>query len=396
MEHTVSIIIPAHNVEPYLRRCLDSILSQQHRALEVLCVDDGSTDGTAALLDEYASADPRVKAIHQENAGAGIARNRAIEMAGGDYVMFVDADDYLEEDAVALALGRIVSTGADMCIFDAQDFDAESGKRLHHNYIKRAFLPEGEVFSPAQLGGGLFQCCALNCWNKIYRRELFADERLRFLEGIRYEDVYFCFASMVLPQKITCLFKKLYHYRRNRVGSQMATDAKSCADTVEAFRRTRQKLKEGGLLDDAQVAHSFDEKANGVLLFIFSFQTDLDAFRAYYDLLRSPQGLQELGLLGKPADYYGDERERKKLAALMDSADSEGFLFYEYHYCYRELLDKLQQNVDLSARLRAAEKKAGSLERSKNALQKKWDAQNRHFLVRVDRKLRRMFGKNAK
>ena len=95
----ISIIVPVYNVAPFLSRCLDSLVGQTYENLEIICVDDGSTDGSAAILDACAAKDSRIKVIHQENAGVSVARNRGLDAATGEFVTFVDADDWLEPDA---------------------------------------------------------------------------------------------------------------------------------------------------------------------------------------------------------------------------------------------------------------------------------------------------------
>ena len=113
----LSVIIPVYNAEPYLRRCLDSVLTQSCRDLEVICVDDGSTDGSAALCDAYAAADPRLRVIRQENLSAGAARNRGLAAATGEFVHFLDADDWLEPGLYDHGLGLMEKKRADVCLF---------------------------------------------------------------------------------------------------------------------------------------------------------------------------------------------------------------------------------------------------------------------------------------
>ena len=103
----ISIIIPVYNKEAYLERCLDSVLAQTHKSLEVLLIDDGSTDGSPAICEKYAKKDPRIRVLTQENAGASAARNAGIEAAGGDYIGFVDADDWIEPGMYAALLEGI-------------------------------------------------------------------------------------------------------------------------------------------------------------------------------------------------------------------------------------------------------------------------------------------------
>ena len=112
----ISIIVPVYNVEPYLRKCLDSILDQTYRDLEILIIDDGSTDGSGAICDEYAGKDDRIKVFHTENNGLSAARNLGLSKAQGKFVGFVDSDDWIEPDMFGVMHTRLNKSGADMCV----------------------------------------------------------------------------------------------------------------------------------------------------------------------------------------------------------------------------------------------------------------------------------------
>ena len=118
MTDLVSIIVPVYKVEPYLRQCLDSALAQTHRDIEVIVVDDGSPDGCPTICDEYAAADPRVRVIHQANGGISVARNAALDAARGDWIMFLDGDDWLEPKLVQTVLAVVHEREADLVVFD--------------------------------------------------------------------------------------------------------------------------------------------------------------------------------------------------------------------------------------------------------------------------------------
>ena len=114
----VSVIIPVYNVEKYLRKCLESVVNQTLKDIEIICVNDGSTDSSALILDEYARNDNRIKVYTQENQGQGAARNMALELAQGDYIAFVDSDDWLEVSALEELYKFITEKGAEAVVFD--------------------------------------------------------------------------------------------------------------------------------------------------------------------------------------------------------------------------------------------------------------------------------------
>ena len=133
----VSVIVPVYNTAPWLRKCLDSIINQTYRNLEIICVNDGSTDDSASILDEYAAKDARIKVIHQANAGVSVARNKGLDIAVGEYVSFVDSDDWLEPETYERALNRM-SDDVDMVWYGTAvegDITADYRKVLEHHLL---------------------------------------------------------------------------------------------------------------------------------------------------------------------------------------------------------------------------------------------------------------------
>ena len=171
MDCKISVIIPAYNIAPWLGRCLDSVLVQTHRELEIIVVNDGSTDDTAAVADSYAEKDSRVKVIHRANSGVTSARLRGVAEASGEWIGFVDGDDYIEPDMYARLLQNALDTGADIS---------------HCGY--RMIVPSGRVDYYYNTGRIIEQDCATGLrdliegdmvepgiWNKLYRKALFTE-----------------------------------------------------------------------------------------------------------------------------------------------------------------------------------------------------------------------------
>ena len=186
----MSVIIPVYNAEKYLRGCMDSVLSQTLRELELICVDDGSTDGSAAILEEYAEKDSRVRVLRQENKGAGAARNLGIGAARGEYVAFIDADDSLCLDSLEPLYQQAKCTGADVIRSRAYDCDAQTGERTEsvHNALKR--VPRfmfGKVlnYRRAYL---LFPKVTVAPWGGLFRFEFLRRNGLRFNDLVCVND----------------------------------------------------------------------------------------------------------------------------------------------------------------------------------------------------------------
>ena len=182
----ISVIVPVYKVEPYLNRCIDSILNQTYTDLEVILVDDGSPDNCPALCDQAAQRDPRIKVIHKENGGAASARNAGLAAATGEYIGFVDSDDYIDAEMYQILMETAVDTGADI---------VECGYRwvkpnvLYDRENTRAvdLYTNVEALEKLYFGDQMFGGISIVVWNKLYRRALF--DEIHFTEGFICEDV---------------------------------------------------------------------------------------------------------------------------------------------------------------------------------------------------------------
>ncbi len=214
----ISVIVPVYNTEKYLRQCLNSILTQQGADFEVICVNDGSTDGSEAILQEYAQKYPCLRYYNRPNGGPGAARNYALDRAAGDYIAFVDGDDFLEPGYFAEAVGLLESTGAEVAMFNPIIYDVFRGT----SYPYRRML---EFFRYSRLGGFLISECPLllsyiGCWDKFYRRDLLEKNKIRFPEKRIFEDAPFGIYAQVCAKSV-CVAKEGYYYYRKNTGASI-------------------------------------------------------------------------------------------------------------------------------------------------------------------------------
>lgn len=212
----ISVIVPVYNVKPYLQRCIDSILNQTYTNLEIICVDDGSTDGSTEILDGYMSHDPRVKIIHQKNTGTSGARNAGLDAVTGDWVTFVDSDDWLEKDMYKYLLSDPKVENADIraCgyFFSYPDGEVEVKNRLP--------VPEGaqkmESFLYYIYRRDDYKAVGSYIVNKLFRAEWFngTTARLRFDDslGSLGEDIELAARCYLLADTISYLPEAKYHY----------------------------------------------------------------------------------------------------------------------------------------------------------------------------------------
>ena len=213
----LTIVIPAHRVQGYVRQCLQSILTADEPELEILAIDDRSPDGTGRILDEVAAADARLRVLHLEkNAGLGGARNIGLEQATGDYVWFVDGDDWLADGAVDAICARLRATRPDILIFDYGR--AYWNGKIERNVLNDLFRepPPPDTFTLAERPSvmGLM----MTAWTRAFRREFLLDSGLRFGDGY-YEDVRVTYPSLMLAEKISLLDRLCLHYRQRRAGA---------------------------------------------------------------------------------------------------------------------------------------------------------------------------------
>lgn len=208
----ISVIIPVYNVEKYLKNCLDSIVNQTYKNLEIIIVDDGSTDNSIQIIKEY-SKDERVKIITQEREGVYTARNKGLELATGDYVSFIDSDDWIERDTYERLVKNIEDE--DILIFDFVKYDEIQNKLLERRKnikeLKKILNSNNQY---------LMMTYNNEAWNKIYKTSYLKENNFLFPE-ILYEDVFWRIETFLLASKIKIIDETLYFYRVNRNGSIM-------------------------------------------------------------------------------------------------------------------------------------------------------------------------------
>lgn len=199
-----SVIIPIYNVEKYLKRCVNSVLEQSYKNIEIILVDDGSPDNCPKICDEYAHIDYRVKVIHKENGGLSDARNAGMKLSTGDYILFVDSDDYIEIDACKKFL-HFAHNGYDILIGDAL---VENGK-CNLSHIFSSDVMNGMVYYKNALKARKAPVAA---WLNAYRREFLIQNALKFKPGILHEDVEFTPRAIIAAESVICTNIVFYHY----------------------------------------------------------------------------------------------------------------------------------------------------------------------------------------
>ena len=218
----ISVIVPVYNVESYLGQCLDSILAQTYRDIEIILVDDGSTDGCPQICDAYREKDSRVVVFHTENQGLSTARNLGLDHAHGEWIMFVDSDDWVEPDFCRLPYEAAVEHRADLVIFEMAIID------LHGHTISRDYQKSGIISAENAV-----ECGHSAAWNKLYHRPLFTG--IRYPIGQVAEDTAITHRLVYKAKTIVYLNDELYDYRKRKGSISEKKDAALYYDLYKAY-----------------------------------------------------------------------------------------------------------------------------------------------------------------
>ena len=237
MMYDVSVIIPVYNGEEYLKKCLDSICNQTLHNIEIICINDGSTDGTLSILNKYANVDERIKVISTENNGQGSARNTALNIAMGQYIAFVDADDWVELNTYELLYNKAIKHDLDLLFFQMLNYMDDTGKIIetdlyNHDCFERNNISEEIIFNHENTINFIFEIpvCPVS---KLYKKKFLEKNNLRFPEGRFFEDNSFFYNSYFKCNKAGFLQEHLY-YRRRHANSVTQTFNEDKFDIVMA------------------------------------------------------------------------------------------------------------------------------------------------------------------
>lgn len=236
MNDVISVIVPVYNVAAYLPQCIESILGQDYEKLEVLLVDDGSRDESGAICDRYAALDSRIRVIHQKNGGAAAAKNAGLRVATGEYLSFLDSDDYLEPGTYRYMADILKSYGADVvqCAF---------------RYVFRDHA-EDQIFKTGRsvMSGREYLVCFTKDWtcglmtDKLFKRALF--DGVFFEEGHKIDDEYFTYQGIMNAGKVVCDDRVIYNYRQRASSVMLSPKSREqlAYDRVDCMVKRREKV----------------------------------------------------------------------------------------------------------------------------------------------------------
>ena len=241
----VSIIVPVYNTRDYLKECIDSVVNQTLEDIEIICINDGSGDGSLDLLNEYQKRDSRIIVIDRENSGLAASRNVGLDIARGEYVLFLDSDDYLDKSALDYLYSTSKDMNLDMLMFKIVNFSNRTRKESHSPYFDMDFLKEtvqDSVFCWADIRDCIFDV-SVTATSKLFKRQLIGE--IRFPEGLIFEDNLFFIKTLFEAKRIYFADRYLY-YRRIRPDSITNSYHGDFSDCIEIYERLIEFMKDMG------------------------------------------------------------------------------------------------------------------------------------------------------
>lgn len=210
-ECLLSVIIPVYNVEPYLEQCLDSVINQTYKNIEIICINDGSTDNSLKILEKYKTKDSRIKIISQKNKGLSEARNAGIKIAKGKYIGFIDPDDFIEPTMYEKLITPMIKDPSIDFSFTNFKYVSEKGV-----YEGRSIPMDVGVPGKNKVSLSLSELYQIVVWNKVYKRSIIQTNKIYFPAGLYHEDLSFTPSYLVNSQYAYNIPERLYYYRLRR------------------------------------------------------------------------------------------------------------------------------------------------------------------------------------
>lgn len=329
MDVKVSVIIPIYNGEKYLEQCIDSILEQTLKEFELICVDDGSTDCTNEILEKYVMRDARVHVYHQSNQYAGVARNTGMKYAKGKYILFLDSDDFFENDMLEKMYDQIECDEADICVCNGYNYDEQNGNFVRGGYLEAKRLPERVPFSIKEEGQIIFNFTTMHLWNKMFRFAFIKEQDVKFKPHRIQEDTGFVMHALSSAKRITVVKDRLFYYRMNTGTSLTDSLSSDVFAGYLAFKEAKQELIARDVYSE-KVQRSFANKALGNCMHFFRKLNSFEGYCKLYEKLVNDNGFAELDILDYGEGYYYKEKDYNNFCQMITRKDPFQFLFDFY------------------------------------------------------------------
>ncbi len=316
MNPKVSVIMPVYNVAAYLKQCMNSVVNQTLRDIEIICVDDGSTDGSLDILRAYAQQDNRVRVLQQENAGAGAARNRGMLVATGDYLSILDADDFFEPEMLEKAYNKATENDAQIVVFRSDQYRMDLDTLVSVSWtLREKELPPYRPMDRYTFTGNVFKVFVGWSWDKLFERKFVEQNALRFQEIRTSNDMLFVFTAICVAQRIEIVDEVLAHQRRNNPESLSNTREKSWDNFYRALTALKQALIERGIF--WEVEQDYINYALHFSLWHFNTITG-EKKQLLHDKLKN-EWFDEFGIADKEECYFYNKKEYRNYLDICES-----------------------------------------------------------------------------
>lgn len=338
----VSVIIPVFNAEPYLNECLDSVVNQSLRTFEVICIDDGSTDHSLEILHRYEAQDARITVLTQQHMNAGAARNRGLDLAKGEYLSFLDADDFFEPDMLEKAYQTAKQRDAEIVVFRGDDYDSSENRFSDcEDYPQVAVIPQNQPFAGTEVDSNLFTTVVGWAWDKLFLREYVRKNGFRFQEQRTSNDLYFTYLALAKASRIVTMDDVLVHHRVHLHTSLEATRERSWDCFYRALCALREGLKREGLFSCYEKAFvNYAVSFSLWNLFTISWPTQEVMF-----YLLKYTWLQEFGITEHDEDYFVNKKQFREIRSVLEEDYTSVFPNGSQIVRYQAELDRRAEEI---------------------------------------------------
>ena len=310
----ISVIMPVYNGEDHLKKALESLTNQTLQSFEIICVDDGSEDGTKEILERFCHKDTRIRILRQNHKGAGAARNLGLSEAKGTYVVFLDADDIFYENMLEKIAEKGKQTKADVILFGAKRYDDRTGEILETPwYLRKELLPKQDVFTAKDVKGQLLGITIPSPWTKAFRREFILNEEIYFQNLPNSNDVYFVFVALAAAKKVAAIKEDLLLYRVFREKSLQNQKVRYPLCFLDAYEAAYDEMHRRGIYED--VAVGFASSVLSGCVYNLNSMNGETVKREIEKTLCSER-FTRMGLLDFPEEYYIVPDYRNQIAGL--------------------------------------------------------------------------------
>ncbi|WP_462405896.1 CDP-glycerol glycerophosphotransferase family protein [Gracilibacillus sp. Marseille-QA3620] len=332
----LSVIVPIYNVESYLEECLDSLANQSLNGIEVIMVNDGSTDSSGEIMHEYAKRYSNFYAYDKENGGLGQARNFGVPFASGEYIAFVDSDDYLPEDAYKKLYNTIKETGSDIAIGNVIRYN--STKQFPSVLHKRVFK---DTVLKAHISRNPELIYDTTAWNKVFKTSFWKENNFQFPEGMLYEDLPVTIPAHFKAKSVDIISDVVYHWRARDVGDQSITQQRTnlvnLTDRLKAIRMVDEHFRKNNIDESLKIDKDFKNLEIDLLVYLNQLDSADDEYIDVYlkevsSYLKgvSKLALQKLNAIDRMKYYFVEKQDKEKLLELLH--------FQKYQLRYKKII----------------------------------------------------------